>query len=344
MVNNVTASSNFYQSKQRYDISPEKLDEIRKSHDHLVSASPLSKMEMFGDKFVNAFTIYPAKGLSGNRNSNFYEFLTMGMVPYTIGSLTLIGLFNSANKHFKPHAAKAASRLGTKMGLGVLFYGLAKEISKNFISVPVNISTGVDINMPYQKWVHEFSTSDFEPGPKSVEYHKVFESVDFPRYDLLYYKKQGKPRNYYFDRIAQKLGKGQNLEASDQEVKDDIKKILIRSRAATSISSFLWAATGVAYAAQDSWGDLFTKKSGGKITRKSIKDFAQRFCDLGKQSAKELWYGCGKNKKINAIAGKSLIIASVLSTAIGVLITNMAAKSTTASKQVVDKNKDYVVN
>ncbi len=344
MVNNVTASSNLYQNNMRYNISQEKLDEIKKSHDHLVPATPLSKMEMFGDKFVNAFTIYPAKGLTGSRNSNFYEFLTMGMVPYTIGSLTLIGLFNSANKFFKPHAQNAASRIGTRMGLGVLFYGIAKEVSKNFISAPVNMMTGVDTNMPYQKWVHEFSTSDFAPSPKSVEYHKVFESVDFPRYDLLYYKKAGQPRNYYYDKIAQKLGKGVGLEASDQEVKEDIRKIVVRSRAATALSSFLWAAAGVAYAAQDSWGDLFAKKYNGATSKNHIKEFAQRFCNLGKKSAKELWYGTGKNAKVNAIAGRTLVIAAALSSIIGVIATTAGAKSNSKNQTVVDKNKNYTVN
>ena len=344
MVNNVTASQNIYQNNMRYNISQEKLDEIKKSHDHLVEKTPLSRVEMFSDKFVNAFTIYPAKGLKGSRDSNFYEFLTMGMVPYTIGSLTLIGLFNGATKHFKPHAAKAASRIGTKMGLGVLFYGIAKELSKNLISVPVNMATGVDTNMPYQKWIHEFSTSDFAPSPKSVEYHKVFESVDFPRYDLLYYKKSGQPRNYYYDKIAQKLGKGKGMEASDQEVKEDIRKIVIRSRAATALSSFLWAATGVAYAAQDSWGDLFARKMNNVPSKNGIKDFTSRFWSLAKKSAGELWNGTGKDKKINAIAGRTLVGAAVLSTVIGVLATTIAAKSQSSNQKVVDKNKEYITD
>lgn len=328
----------------RYNISQEKLDEIRKSHDHIVEKTPLSRLEMFSDKFINAFTIYPAKGLTGSRNSNFYEFLTMGMVPYTIGSLTLIGLFNGVNKYFKPHAAKAASKIGTKMGLGVLFYGVAKELSKGLISVPVNIATGVDTNMPYQKWINEFPKSDFSPSPKSVEYHKVFESVDFPRYDLLYYNKPGQPRNYYYDRIAQKLGKGKGMEASDQEVKEDIRKIVIRSRAATALSSFLWAATGVAYAAQDSWGDLFATKMNETPNKRAIRDFISRFCNIAKKSADEFWNGTGKNQKINAIAGRTLLGAAVLSTVIGVLTTTVAAKAHSKNQKVVDKNKEYLTD
>ena len=41
------------------------------------------------DKFTKAFTIYPARGMKGSINSDFYEFLTMGTVPYVIGRLRL---------------------------------------------------------------------------------------------------------------------------------------------------------------------------------------------------------------------------------------------------------------
>ena len=68
------------------------------------------------DKFTNAITLYPAKGLKGNRNANFYEFLTMGQVPYLIGSGMLMSIFNSANKHFADATSKQkASPLGKHM-------------------------------------------------------------------------------------------------------------------------------------------------------------------------------------------------------------------------------------
>ena len=36
-------------------------------------------------KTMSAFIDYPVKGLKGDINSNFYEFLTMGIVPYIAG-------------------------------------------------------------------------------------------------------------------------------------------------------------------------------------------------------------------------------------------------------------------
>ena len=35
---------------------------------------------------MSAFIDYPIKGLRGDVNANFYEFLTMGIVPYILGS------------------------------------------------------------------------------------------------------------------------------------------------------------------------------------------------------------------------------------------------------------------
>ena len=343
MTNSVTAS-NIYMNKKRYDISPEKRKKIRESRDHVVSSTPLAKMRYFEDKFVNAFTIYPAKGLKGDRNSNFYEFLAMGIVPYTIGSLMMMGLFNYTNKFFKPHVAKAASRVGTKMALGVLLYGVAKEVSKKFISVPVNMFTGVDINMPYQKWINEFAKSDFSPGAKSTEYHGVYESTDFPYHNILYYIKDGEPRNYYYDKIAKKLGKGDDLQTADQEVKPAIKKIIVRSKAATSISSFLWAATGVAYAAQDSWGDLFTKTNKSPSIRKNLKTMMEHVKNLAKNSAIEFWQGSGATPKANAYAGRILLTAAVLSSVLGVFSTVYGVKYKKPEQNVIDANKEYVVD
>lgn len=356
MVESVS-SINPYQNNTRYKISQAKLDEIKRSHDHIVPNTPVSRLSMFGDKFFNAFTVYPAKGLTGSKNSNFYEFLTMGMVPYTVGSLTLMGLFNGVNKYFKPSARKAASNLGTKMALGVLFYGIAKEASKTLISAPVKAFTGIDINMPYKKFINEFSTSDFLPSPKSIEYHKAFESVDFPRLDLLYYKENGKPRNHYYDEIAKKLGRGDNLAASDQEVRKDIKKILVRTKASMALSSFLWAAVGVMYAAQDSWGNLFNKSYASDAIRNQgfvknmqalwtnkIKPFGAHVGDIAKKSACELWNGTGKHKKLNAYAGRLLLALAVLSSVVGATTTIVGAKSATKEQKTVDTNKEYMVN
>ena len=101
------------------------------THDTLLPNNFSTRFRIGMDKFTNAITLYPAKGLKGNRNANFYEFLTMGQVPYLIGSGMLMGVFNFANKHFKSFAESKASKIGNKMALGVVIYGVAKDFQNH---------------------------------------------------------------------------------------------------------------------------------------------------------------------------------------------------------------------
>ena len=153
------------------------------THDTILKNNIVTRTRIGIDKFSNAITLYPAKGLKGNKNANFYEFLTMGMVPYLTGSAMLMAVFNSANKHFAPFARSKAGPLGKKMALGVIFYGLAKQASKTLINTPVKIMTGVDPELPYAKVNYELPDDINDTDITSIEYHKVFESVEFPRWD-----------------------------------------------------------------------------------------------------------------------------------------------------------------
>ena len=107
-----------------------------------------TNLKIQGDKLVNAFTKYPKKGLNGSKNANFYEFLTMGMVPYLTGSAMMIAVFNAASKFFDTASAENAAKVGKKMGLGVVLYGLGKTLSKKLIETPVNMKYGIDVNLP----------------------------------------------------------------------------------------------------------------------------------------------------------------------------------------------------
>ena len=95
-------------------------------------------------KTSSAFIDYPTKGLQGDINSNFYEFLTMGIVPYLAGSAMFMAVFNCVRKFLAAKGHQISASKGYKMGLGVIFYGLFKTLSKNFVTTPVKIATGVD--------------------------------------------------------------------------------------------------------------------------------------------------------------------------------------------------------
>jgi len=274
------------------------------------------------DKISNALTLYPAKGLSGNKNFNFYEFLTLGIVPYIAGSLTLIGVFNAANKYYPPPDRKAASVLGKKLALGVIFYGILKGISKSFVTTPVRMLTGVDTEVPYSKVVYRLPDNVNDTDITSFEYHKVFESVDFARWDLLY--NTGQQPNAYYDKVAKKLGMGEGLKDSDQGVKPRIREIVTRTNIAKSISSYLWAAVGVAFAFQKPWETYVDGRLG------SMKVLGQSFRD----SLKSFYSG---------YAGKILLGVAAASTVLGVM--NAVKNPNKPSKKedpVIDKGREYV--
>ena len=335
-VNNFQSSNNISFSSKVNEPKP-----LKYQKDTVLKNNFATQVEVTTDKFTKAFTKYPAKGLKGDKNANFYEFLTMGTVPYVLGSAALMGVFNLANKYFTPFAQSKAGSLGKKMALGVLFYGVAKEASKALINKPVKALTGVDTEMPYAKVVEGLPKFEGDKDTKSIEYHKVFESVEFPRYDLLYGKDE--KRNEYYDNVAKKLGLGENLKSSDKEVKPRIKEIVSKSNSAKSIASYLWAGVGVGLAVQKPWDHFFTATTKGQGIKKvgnCIKSFGRNFVD----SAKELWTGGANPTKGQKIAGKALIGAAVAATVLGVVNTVVSARrsSKLSHEEVFDKNKQVV--
>jgi len=315
-------------------------------------------------KITNAFTEYPAKGLTGDKKATFYEFLQMGTVPYILGSLTFMGLFNGLRGKFPNFNNKGAANLGNKMALGVLFYGLASSISKSFVSKPVKWATGIDTEMPYQRTSYRVPESANDTNLTQIEQHKVFESCDFPRFDLLYNKDPEK-RNEYYDKIAKKNGLGKNLEASDAEVKPLIRDVISRSSTAKSLSSYIWGAAGVALATQPSWTNFFnalSKNSWVKFkplpdksklinaTDKAInigsnlwritKSFGRNFV----KATKELYHGPEAATGFSKHAGKLLLATAIGMSVFGTVNTILGAKSSSERKFVIDDKKKVTVD
>ena len=311
--------------------------EIQEASDCIVENTFRNRAKISADRITNAFTIYPAKGIKGDKNSNFYEFLAMGTVPYLLGSGALM-LAAPITKLFDKHGGKQASKYCNAFALGVLAYGLLKNISKSFIKKPVKWITGIDVDLPYKKIVRDLpSTSDGKVNA-NIEYHKVFESADFTRTDLLYdYDKYGKKRGSYYDYIAQKNGLGKNLNASDQIAKPFIHKVVVKERLAETWSSYAWAILGVGLCMQDSTKEFF----GLKSTAKGIQ----------KLSPSNIW---GKTKRLGSTivgsikemhskkAGKALIYTAIASTILGNIISLTNNKPKKAN-EINMNNKDSVV-
>ena len=321
-------------------------------------------LKIQADKFINACTRYPKKRLEGSKNSNFYEFLTMGMVPYVVGSAMMIAVFNLASKFFETPAAVSASKLGKKMGIGVIAYGLAKTFSKKLIEVPLNLRYGIDVNLPYKKVVHELPDKDNLNNLVTHEYHKAFESVDFPRWDLFYNNDNyGKERESYYKKVGKKMGlSDKDLEHADQKVKPIIKEKVVKTKLFSTLSSYLWAATAVGVSMQSPWENLvvnpakrianfknyrklahIAKEEGRKIAKYDnfAKELGQKFV----ASCKEFF---NNSSKTTRYAGRILLGSAVAMTLLGNFSTlfnfnkNRGVKPN-ASTSLIDEKREKVV-
>ncbi len=326
---------------------------IKKSDLKKRSAIPVdnnwkNRMQISWDKLNNALIGYPTRGLMGSKNSNFYEFLTMGIVPYLTGSAMLMAVFNSANKLFASHKETGkASKFGNKMALGVLFYGLAKNISQSFVTTPVKWFTGVDTEQPYVKLCFKLPERKDDSDTSSVEFHKVYESLEFPYWDLNYGdESKGEVRNGYYDKVAKKLGIGSNLNDSDQDAKPRIKEIAVKTNLAKTFSSYLWAATGVGIALQKPWEEFFKDATLKFWQPKRVLHSIGTFCDSFYDSTRDFLKGPAGSKGLTKYAGIALVGTAAASTLLGLV--NVLSSSNKPSKldsaDIIEKDRKYVVN
>ena len=305
----------------------------------------LTSAKINAEKLKKAFIDYPIKGFKGSKNADFYEFLTMGTVPYLIGSGTLIAVFNAASKYYDAPAMASAAKRGRQLGVGVALYAIAKSLSKKLIEYPIKLRYGLDLNLPLRQKIDELPESKDDKNLIAFENHKVFESVDFPRTDLLYNNPYyGKEMNAYYDMVGKKMGIPKSKD-SDQYVKEKIKEISIKAKTFTYTVPYLWAATGVALAAQTPWESL--GEGNGTYVKKhltqSISGIAKRF----KDSAKLLWNGGENADKTLKYAGRTLIGAAVGLTIVGNIVTLIDFKKHKANKMastpVIDDKKGKVI-
>ena len=246
-----------------FETSRKKRDEEYYHGDHIIKNTPvITDLKTGTDKFLKATTTYTKKGLKGTPNSNFYEYLAMGAIPFVCGSATLIALYNSFKKTGFTRNMDAVGA-GNKMFAAVVLYALGKLFGSKLTEIGTKAATGIDMSMPYKANITEVPDFAGDIDLRAEEFHKVFESVDFPRWDLL--EKQGAKdgnRYAYYDDMAEKLGYEEKLAAPDQVVQPKIKEAITKARASANISKYLWAAIGVAIGNQDAFYSFRKNKTG----------------------------------------------------------------------------------
>lgn len=314
--------------KNSYVVVPKDID----NEDHIIKKRPTTGMRVTADKLVNDVFCYTKKGMTGSKNSNFYEFLSLGLIPNLTGSAMLILISNLL--HYGGTDQMFAKMNGKKMAGGVILYAAGKWLGNKIINKGVQAKTGIDLEMPYKKVIHELPENQGEEGKTRVEFHKVFESVDFPRWDLL--NKQGEmkgDRLEYYNKLAKNAGYKGDLNSSDQIMQPKIREVAVKAQAAKCISGYIWAALGCAIASQDSFGTFMNLK-GTTETAVKLQKLPSEVWRVTKDAVKSL----SKTKM-----GKDLMIAAGASSAVGIFNAVKNFKSEKEEKtSTVNYNNKYM--
>ena len=344
----------------RFRAKPEK-KESGEAESRILPNTLKTRVEQKFQKTSNAILQYPVKGLRGDVNSDFYEFLSMGIVPYLVGSGMFMGLFNML-KDLNPKSQKIASLNGNKMALGVVLYGLMKTLSNDLVTRPVYWGTGIDIELPIE---HVYYPLPKEAGEAAniipqIQQRKVYDSREFFRKDLI-------QKDYgidYYNKIAKKIGLGEDLNDSVTETTPIIQSVVSTTKTAKSLSSYAWAGVGVGLAVQNSWSNFFdaianrkrhvAKPNEGLATKfgSRMKNAGENFVNISKtfgksfaQACKTLWTGEAGKSGFMKHAGKAwlLFTAALTIGSTANVIHKAKHMGKLANKDIMDKSKESTV-
>lgn len=344
----------------RFGAKPEK-KESGEAESRILPNTLKTRVEQKFQKTSNAILQYPVKGLRGDVNSDFYEYLSMGIVPYLVGSGMFMGLFNML-KDLNPKSQKIASLNGNKMALGVVLYGLMKTLSNDLVTRPVYWGTGIDIELPIE---HVYYPLPKEAGEAAniipqIQQRKVYDSREFFRKDLI-------QKDYgidYYNKIAKKIGLGEDLNDSVTETTPIIQSVVSTTKTAKSLSSYAWAGVGVGLAVQNSWSNFFdaianrkrhvAKPNEGLATKfgSRMKNAGENFVNISKtfgksfaQACKTLWTGEAGKSGFMKHAGKAwlLFTAALTIGSTANVIHKAKHMGKLANKDIMDKSKESTV-
>lgn len=354
---------NFKSEQQIPTESPQKLEIIKKSLDDYKNIKEDTLVEPNNWKTrvgINVrktldipFLHFP-RGLGGAPGFTFYEYLQTAKFPFYVGGPILAALFYAGVKHDNMNAGAAAKKIAKHMAIGVGLYYVGSALARFVVNKTVKLTKGIDMNQPYAKAVpgEVNQTGAFK---KSVEFHKVPESADFTRWDLLENKEGKTPEeiNKRYLELAPKYGIKTDTNDVSASLKPLIKKTIIMSKAWQYALTAFYVALGIGMANQGAWDkgspegfkQLITKGILGKNQslqnrmhnmKLALYDYTtKRFGE----SFVEFWKG---SNKTTSIVGKSTILAAGISTLIAVSL--LAGKNSARFHNIVNFAKKDKAN
>ena len=321
----------------------DKKEKFYKYETHIHKQGPLEGVKVGAHKLYNDILTYYPKGFAGSKNSDFYEYLSLGMVPNIVGSLMLMASYGLVNHKFSADDARFANISFKQAAAGVILYAAGKWAFQKLSRTVINAFTGVNLDLFYTKKVNELPEPGQEKGLVRTQYPRVYDSVQFYRSDLLTKDGELNHNNAYYhdDRIVEKVGYKDKKNASNQMASEKIRGVKARATALENIGKYIVAATGVALGSQNAFGGIKIKQP-------------RTILSAIKEGAIELWKGSDidvKNTTLGKLLkplykhlGKGLIIASAVATFLTCLIPILGFKHKPDNmKSKVDTKKEYEV-
>ena len=263
---------------------------------------------------------YMYRGFKGDPDFNFFEYLKLAKLPYFIGGIGLVSTYIAGCNHLSPVSRLGNNTTVKRVALGVAGYYLGVELAKALIDIPIKFFRGIDLNHPYKNMVslREGNPLDL-PNNKKKEYHKVFESIDFTRWDLLYKYGEAGNTNAVFDKLAKKFGATQKLNDSDSALKSRIKSLIIMASSWKAMLPAFFATLGVGLAQQKAAEDIDLRSIFKNIANLFKQDTPQRFKNLKISlnenlvkpialGVKQIWTG---KSFVSKIIGRTALLSAV---------------------------------
>ena len=320
--------------KNTYVVSKEeKKEKYYKNEPHIHKQGPLTGLKAGAHKFTNDFLTYFPKGFQGSKNSDFYEFLSLGMVPYALGSIVMVLLYGVSNKQLRLGDKPQAIMNIKNVAAGTALYALGRWVTPKLSHTMLHITTGIPLDLKYINKVNELPEPGQEKGLVRTQYPGVYDSVQFYRSDLLSKDADLNHGSIYYhdDKIAKKAGFKVAHDASTNQIAGPIiRGVKARATALENFAKYITAGTGVAMGFQKAFSEM--KMNEPKTWLNTIKE-----------AFLQLWNGTDRNA-ITKNAGKAMLILSGIGITLSWLIPTIGFKrNPDTMKSKVDTNKDYEV-
>jgi hypothetical protein len=241
--------------------------------DKILHLSPWQKLKL---DLRNTFVTIPqgvARGLKGDSNFSFSDFLNIAKIPYYAGGVVLALSFLAGRDR----------RNFTRQALGVVLYYLGVMATHKGIDALYKAKDGVDLDLRFRK-----ANGDIE---------KVFASANWARFDLMDEEE--------YQRLMHEMGIPDNVASPHREVQDQLRRIITTSRADKLILGNVLAAIGAGYIARsDAWARLI---GGGKTLMNVLRDPNGGHLPTRLRNAGTAFWGLikrGVGEKITGYAGE----------------------------------------